>query len=318
MSEQKNQLRQAKNVAEVEGLLLEKQVFTGNMKTGDKDPFISVNLTIETEPGNTHRVSLFSREKNKKGEISGLYKGLETVVNEFKAVADDGVGRENADKVKVVPSNAEFTNGALGLNDFYNDRGLNSFPQINAMSVTRLKESDDYNPRATFSTELVVQSVVEEIDRETEEETGRAILKGYIPLYGGRVIPYEFVVTEDGADFALNNYEQGQTVSVFGDIINKSITTKTTTPMAFGQDKEEISTEYERENLILGGSEPYDEDSPQAFDPATIKKALGEREVYLEELKAKYEQDKKPAAKTGFDTTASSKPATPSKNDLPF
>lgn len=320
MAEQKNQLRQAKNVAEVEGLLLDKKVFTGTMQTGD--PFISVNLDIETGEGNVHTVSLFSGEKNKKGEISGLYTGLQTVVNEYQAVAEDDVGRENATKVSVRPSNADFLNGALSRNDYVNDRGLQSFPEITAMSVNRITEKDDYNPRATFSTELVVQSVVEEMDRE-EEETGRAILKGYIPTYGGRIIPFEFVVAEDGASYVLDNYETNQTVSVYGDIINKQITNTTTIPAAFGEDKKEITTTYVREFLILGGSEPYDEDSPQSYDPKTIRQALAEREVYLEELKVKYEDKKKNAntggAKPGFDTRSASSGAPKiGDGDLPF
>lgn len=313
MSEQNNQnsLREAENNVSVEGLLLEKDIHKGT--TSKNVPYLSVDLTLEVDENEQHRVSMFATETKKDGTPNKLYESLTTVAEDYKAVGDDGVGREEADYVNV--NQAQFR-----MNDYVGkDGNVRSFPQINAVFANRV-EGRDPNPHAKFDVEIVVAGVVEEHDKD-ENETGRAVLKGYLPLYGGQVAPMEFVVDGEGggAEYVLDNYENGNTVQVWGTLINKREEHTTKVEGAFGGDKEKTTYTTIREYLVSGGSEAYDEDSAKAYDTSLIKKALSEREVYLEELKEK-NKEKQTGAKQGFGGGAKkkTKKVDISDDSLPF
>lgn len=299
-------LKEAENKIEIEGLLLEKDVRTGKSAAGKE--FMSVKLQVETKPNEQHTVELFAMKLKANGEENGIYKSLETVANEYKAVKD--VGREEADYVTT-------STGKIQLNDYVGGDGqLRSFPQISATFINRV-ENREPEPKATFKVEAVVDRVVEEIDKPTEEETGRAILHTYIALYNGKVIPFEFKVNKDGASYVIDNYEKGDTVYIYGDIINKSEKHVKKIEAAFGQDTEEVTYNYIREFQVVGGSESYEEDNVNRYDTELIKKALVVRENYLEELKNKKDSQAPSGVKQGFDTASSSKPDI-SDSDLPF
>jgi hypothetical protein len=184
--------------------------------------------------------------------------------------------------------------------------------------VNRVSANDKFEPKAEFEVELFVHSVSDEI--KNDEETGRAILKGYVPLFNGSVIPLQFVVDKDGADFVKDNYEPGKTVKVFGEIINRVEIKKTEEKVAFGKPKEKISRNIVRELLVTGGYDPYEEDSSKVFDPKLIKAALTEREIYLENLKNKKKEEPKKEEKPAFGSKTSKKSSESSFNvdDLPF
>jgi hypothetical protein len=302
-----NTLREADNTVVVEGLLMEVRHQEWKSKEG-----VNIELDIEVAENEIHTVHGMSKYKKKDGSDNGVAKGYQTVIDEYKSVAD--VGREDADKVRV-------TQGKIELNEYYGQDGmLKSYPQLKSNFFNRLAPSDDYNPRAEFDVEMVVAKVSEEKDKD-QEETGRVKLKGYIPLYGGTVIPFEFVVSKEGSEYVEENYEKGETVNVFGKIINFKESKTVKKAAAFGADKEVTTYNTTREYLVTGGGDPYDEDNKKAYDPELIGKALTEREVYLEELKKKASngatstEDKK---KTGFGGSSKKKDKKVSGDELPF
>lgn len=304
-----NQLRQAENKVEIEGLLLEIESKEGT--TSDGREYLSATLTIETGENKQHNISMFSMKLKADGTENGIYNSLKTVVDEYKSVAE--VGRDEADRVRT-------TTGSIALNEYVGQDGqLRSYPQIDATFVNRVDAGDEYEPKAEFQTEMVVSKVIEEIDKNTEEETGRVKLSGYIPLYGGKVIPFDFVVNEDGSPYVEDNYEPGDTVFVYGDIVNRKEQTVRKIEAAFGADKEEIHYNTVREWIVTGGLEPYDEDDPKAYSTEAIKKALAEREVYLEEMKEKAKNKDNKKQRGGFDTRPKKKKTSePNFDDLPF
>jgi hypothetical protein len=304
-------LRQAENTVIVEGLLLENRLeFTEvNDKVHGKIAAIRGEVDIEVAENEVHTVSFFMKSLKKDGTENGIFNSLSTVKEEYKSVAS--VGREEADRVRV-------TSGEIRLNEYYGQDGkLKSFPQIHSNFINRVKESDEYNPRAEFEVEVFVHSVIGEI--KNDEETGRVIVKSYIPSFNGNVIPFDFPVTKDGSGYVQDNYESGNTVKVYGDVVNFKEITKTEEEVAFGKPKERITTKTVREYIITGGSEPYDEENAKAYKTDLIKKALTEREVYLEELKNKKKDSNKESNK-GFDTKSNkdSKKPSISDDDLPF
>jgi hypothetical protein len=309
MAEKQNVLREAVNQVIIEGILQEIRLeeTTVNDKTA-----ITGEIDIRTDDHSVHTLRVFSYKYKQDGSENSIYKGLQTVMNEYKSIAQ--YGKEDADKVRV-------TAGKLGVNEYYGQDGqLKTFPQLSTNFINRVQANDEFNPRAEFEVELYVHSVIDEI--KNDEETGRAIIKGYLPLYGGKIVPLQFVVeNEKAVDYVKDNYEAGSTVKIYGDIRNSVIVTKTTEEVAFGKPKEKIKSTTVREYVVTGGSEPYDEDDSRAYSKDVIKKALVERETYLEELKNKSKKESNSASnsKKGFDTKADTKP---SKNniadDLPF
>lgn len=308
----KTVLRQADNYVLIEGTLSEKDLQENEIKRGDStDNAIFGTLTIETTKNSTHTVRVFVYEHKKDGKENKLFASWKTVLDNYKSIAEDG--RENADKVRI-------KGGQLGINDYVGQDGaLRSFPEVTTNFINRVKESEEFKPRAEFDVEGVIQSIKPEVRGEDEEETGRLVLKVVVPLYGGRVAPLQMVVSADDADTFQGMFEEGQTVDLDGDLINYSEIKTTTKERAFGKAKDNVSTIFKRELLIAGGSEPYDPDSEKAFDVKTIKQALIERKNYLEELKNK----KKDTKSSGNGFTSKHKEEKDnsidiSSDDLPF
>lgn len=306
MAEQ-NTLRQAENRVVIEGTLVEKRLEEKANRDGKE--FIAGELDIETKENEVHTVRVFSNKYKQDGSENGIFKGLKTVEEEYKSVASHG--REEADRVRI-------TQGQIGVNDYYGQDGmLRSFPQLSTNFVNRLNPTDEFNPRAEFEVEAFVKAVIPEI--KNEDETGRVKLQGIIPVYGGKVIPFEFLVTEEGSDYVDSNYEAGNTVKVYGDIVNFKEKKVVVEEVAFGKPKEKITYNTVREYLITGGGEPYEEDNAKAYTVETIKQAMVERETYLAELKAKKDQPKQEEKKGGFGSKSSDKKETGKKKlDLPF
>lgn len=305
MAEQ-NTIREADNVVRIEGTLLE--VRGGEWKNGEG---IGIELDIEVAENEVHTVYAMSKYKKKDGTENSIAKGLQTILDEYLTVAKHG--RENADKVRI-------TQGIITLNEYFGqDKQLHSKPRIITNFVNRLKVDDTFEPKAEFEVEIFVKSVVPEI--KNDEETGRVKINAIIPLYGGRVIPFEFVVSKEGSQFVEDNYEAGSTVRVYGDIINFKEIIEQEVPVAFGKPQKRVTSKSIREYLITGGTEPYDEEDKNVFSIETIKKAMVEREIYLQELKSKSEQQTNTASnerKNIFGSGNTEKKTDKPKIDLPF
>jgi hypothetical protein len=303
MSENKTVLREAENEVVVEGLLLELRHQEWKSKEG-----LNIEVDVEVAEGEVHTLHGMSKYKKKDGSENGIAKGYLTMIEEYKSVAD--VGREEADHVRI-------TQGKIEVNEYFGqDEKLRSFPQLKTNFINRVKPGEEVEPKAEFEVEVYIKNVVEE--KKDDEETGRAIVNAFIPLFGGKLVPFKFVVEDEGAvEYITDNYEPGSTVKVYGDIVNKVVVTKTFEEVGFGKPKEKIKRNTTREYVITGGSEAYDEDDKKAYASEVIKAALTEREVYLEGLKNKDKDGKKEEKKGGFDTKAK-KDKKIKKDDLPF
>lgn len=267
-----NTLREAENKVVIEGVLLEIRHQEWKSKDG-----LNIELDIEVAENEVHTVKGMSKYKKNDGSENGIAKGYQTIINDYKSVAS--VGREEADKVRV-------TQGKIGLNEYFGQDGqLRSYPELSTNFVNRIQASDTYDPKAEFEAEVVVKTIIEEY--KNDEETGRVKLTGFIPLYGGKVIPFDFVVGGEGAEYIQGNYEPGQTVKLFGKIVNFKEVKETEVEVAFGKPQKKTTSKTIREYLITGGLDPYEEENVLTYKIDTIKKALTEREVYLEEMKNK-------------------------------
>lgn len=279
-------LRQGFNEVTIEGVLQEIKI---NEYNNDGKKSLSGKILIQKEEGSIHEISVYQNEKTKDGKDNAIYKGLETIKNEYKSIA--AVGKEEADLVRA-------TQAELNTNDYVGQDGkLRSFTKTKANFINRVQTVDNYEPKANFDVELFITKISKEISREGEE-TGRLIVEGVVPVYGGKVSPQTFIAVGEGAEFIDSEYEKGQTVRIYGDIINNVEITRTEVAAAFGKPKVTIKEKFIREFLILGGEEPYDEEDVKSFSPELIKAALVEREAYLEELLNKNNQKDKGRTET--------------------
>ena len=264
MNENVTNLRQAESTVVVKGILSEK-----NLKEETKEGRKSIGGTmrIQTSPDNFVSVSAWAAEKTKDGKDNSIYKGLQTVMEEYKSIAE--VGEEDATRVAV-------TRGQLNP---YQNQNNKTICGIRSNFFNRAR---DEKKEASVSFEMYLTSIVPEVYTSGEnrgEETGRALVRGWFPTYNG-IEPIEAVApVEDGIAEAFLDagYSAGDTIELFGDIVNKKIEVKREIPVKIGKPKIETSTNYINEIVLTGASEPYDES--RAFPKEAIEKAIAEREI---------------------------------------
>jgi hypothetical protein len=297
LSENNTILREADNKAFIEGTVSE---INFELKPIQGKDAITGDIVVTTGENAVHTVDVFAYKLTKDGKDNSVYKGLCTVMNEYKSIAK--YGKEEADKVRI-------SGAKLVGNDYYNPAGeLKSIIKINTNFVNRLKAGEEYNPKAEFEVEIFIHKLTDEVDKKTGDLTGRKIISGLVPVYDGKVIPMEFIVADKELVAAVDSmYEIGQTVKVYGDLINTVTTTTKTTAVAIGKPKETTSTLTVREMIFTGGTEPYLEDNANVFSMETIKNAMAVRTEYLEELKNKKNTSTNAGGKTASNTPKTNK-----------
>lgn len=313
MSENKTEIKQALNKVTIVGTLKEKKLEIGETKEHKK--YISGELVIATSKTSFHRVHIFANQKTKDGKDNKMFKSYTTINDKYLSEAgiiEQQIPDVEPTKVKVA--------GELSVNDYYNNDQLFSTVQIRGKFINRIRPEEEYIPQAKFDTEMYIENIKPET--KNDEETDRAIVTGIIPIYGGKVIPIDFITDlEDGVtDFVTSNFDKGDTVDFWGDIVNEIVTT-TKKKKGFGKANEDVITTTKRELLITGGNpEPYEEE--KAYDSETIKKALAEREVSLKELEENSKKNSKKSNKSNksFGSTKSTSvdSETLGDEDIPF
>lgn len=276
-------LRQADAKVFIEGLVAEKDL---TVKTEDGKTKITGSLTVKTSDTNFVKFNVNVNEKTNAGTDNKCYAGLVTVMNEYKTISQNG--EEEADKVKVSGDLNLYTSAQSGAN----------IVGFKSNFFNRLKANEEYEPRAEFSVELFISSIVPETNTDGEE-TGRMLVKGWVPTFSG-IEPLTLIAPQDVASAVESSYEPGQTVGFDGEVVNSRIETVTEIPMAIGKPKKKVKTEFKNELLITGATEAYEEGvTPEKpYDADTIKAAIQERENKLAEDKAKAQSGQKPASAT--------------------
>ncbi|WP_411735114.1 hypothetical protein [Paenibacillus sp. M2] len=290
MTNEKQQLQEGINNIHIEGIV--KEIRIEETVINGKDA-ITGEIDIQETAESTHTVNVFSFKMTKENKVSGLYKAICTIRDEYKTIEKDGI--ENADKVRI-ETTKNFDNGKVAKNEYVGQDGeWKSYPQLNAKFVNRVTPSDVFEPQAKFTLEIVIAALKDET--RNGEETGRLILKGYIVNYQEqkddykKIVPFDFIVDNPtSVNYVQNTYEKGQTVKVFGNIVNQTIITKKLIEVGFGEPQEQIDRKDVREYVIVGGTPPYDDEDKNAFDTSLVREALKKRDAAIE---VKKEEKKK-------------------------
>lgn len=291
-------LKEALNELTVEGVLHEKNL---EIKTDDGKKSISGSISIQTSDTNIVTLRVNQNEYTKAGKLNSIYAGLVTVKEEYKSVAE--VGNELADKVRI-------TRGQI--NPYHSTNTNTDVIGFKTNFINRVKDLSTFEPRAELDVELYISAITSEVstDEETRgEETGRAILRGWMPTYNG-IEPLTFVVPEEYADVVKEEYKSGDTVLVSADVVNSKVVKRQEIPVKIGKPKVKTTTTYKNELVLTGISETYEDrkDNGEAVEPynkEAIQKAITEREIKIEE------------AKKSGNTTQQAKPPVTSGRPMP-
>jgi hypothetical protein len=287
----------------------------------DKDGnYINGSLVVKTGEFSEIEIGVFVGEKTKDGKkVKKVFETLQKFIDgEHLTLAGckSDEDRENVAKVRIFGNN-DFTPHFK--EDIFKVKETNEVKTklkidlgFGTIVVDNSIKEEDY--KAEFEVEMYVTSVKEE--EKKEELTGRAVIGGWTPVYGGKVIPMEVIagtiIDDDGeevnfADDVLNQIEEGMTIDVWGDINYKSIITTTKKGGGLGKAKIEEHREYVNELVLVGAD--IQEDEEKEFDMELIKKAKIERDTEIENKKNEETKDGKDTKKgSGISKGSDEKP----------
>lgn len=259
------------------------------------------------KPGETTR-----QESKAYGRLVELLPGntisISSLMKDQAAMTFD-VAKESATKVWII--------GALQEYIRKDEKGeVISSTTIKGLTAGIKTESDKhpFTQKAEFEVEMYIEGKRPEM--KDGEETGRIVLTGLIPEYDDSVSRIDFVTEPgDATDYIEENYNIGQTVKVYGDVINTYVRVeKESGGHTFGRTIEpQYETTFTSERQIFGGTAtPLDEDDENALKKAEIKAALALRQQKIDNMPAKDDAPKAVNPKKGFTETPSA-PAAPKK-----
>ena len=283
-------------------------------KEGQNGEYIGGSLILRTIDGSEHEINYYANryKKDKDGNLtseeSSLYKGLETVINEYKSLETNP---EDADIVKV--GACEF-----GIQDYVSkqDQLLKSFNDIKAKFANRLTSQEvETTPQvATFE----VQGIITKIDNELKKEQPTGNLEIHIDAigYGGTIIPVKLIVPEAMVEpFSKAGFYESGVAKFSGKIINTKTTETITEQQAFGEPIVKTVTTTVRRYEITGGT-PQGTVYDIKLTDEEYETAKSKRRLKLTEIKNKANNQTQQIGFTASQSTTNN-PFTPT-GDNPF
>lgn len=284
------ELRQATNKVELVGVVKEQKLNAGRSENGK---YINGALVVKCGEFTEITLKVMVNELTSTGNVKKAYTTLKSILDGDNKTLADGVDFAEATKIKVF-GNGDFT--AKFKEEMYASKEAEGEVKTmvsidlgfgNIVIDNSLKEEDF---KATFDVEMFIEKVKEEIIND--ESTGRAIVTGWTPVYGGLVIPLTIVAgiveDEEGefdfGDEVLSQLEEGMTVNFWGDINYLKKVEKIKKGGSLGRAKTEDKTTYVHE-LVATGADVIPEE--KEYDADMIKAALTERENKKQEALTK-------------------------------
>ena len=264
------------NRINIVGLLAEKSLKVYTSKKGM--PYISGTVKIQVSEGNIQTVRVFANKNKKDGSTSTAFAALSSLMESGVSLASAGNDESRATKVSA---------GLCQLNEnvFYSAQSgkVVSRPQISAnfLNTRNILET----PKATFSIEIAITLMEDEIDPDTGDPTGRLIIHGVFPQYGERMGKHDFIVEEPAnVAYIRSHWSENDTVMVRGKIVTNisEYTREKEIKGGFGEPEKEVFTRVRNEYIVISGSDPYE--SELSFSEEAIREGLKARQAYIDSL----------------------------------
>ena len=301
-------LRILSNTVEVVGTLKSKELEVRVAKKSGKR-YMSGKIVVASKVDgklNEQQIRVFIMESSK------LFKGIETVKNEYSSIEE--VGATQADRIRVT--------GELDFNQYYNRDGkLVQFNEIKGVFFNRLDETDETQDRAIATIDTVVESFVDKMDADGLP-TGEKEVKAFTVAWGNNVIELKnTIVKEELAESMQNLYQPGSTGKLSFKLNNYVEVEETQVEVAptHGFGSQEIAEGSVAKNFvnnieIIGGQVPYF--GSIEYTPQEIEQAHKARDLKLQTLQAPAPTT--PETTTGFgSTTGSATPPSSSNSEMP-
>lgn len=290
-------LKALKNTVDVIGRVKEVNLELGTTRDGKEN--IKGNVVVlveESVNGETRshdiRVRVYSNKFKRDGNINGLYTGYETVMNEYKSIADVGDKKE-ADLVHV--------QGSLELNEYISQDGTKrSSNQVSGIFFNRITTDDvkkRRGPKAVATVEAVVEGIKDELDQDGLPSGNKKLSAFNVDFFGELrenskpVIPFEAIVPENLADAFDDLYDTGDT-GKFSLKINNYAEEATEEDVqevsGFGSTEglSEVKRNFVNNLEVIGGTEAYQE--PRAYNDEQIEEAKQFRQKAIDALESGY------------------------------
>jgi hypothetical protein len=286
----------ALNEVSIEGILSENKLKESTDKDGN--PAIIGEYRIKTQnviDGVTYPVeipiSVYQSKITKNKKENPAYVSMQKLLADGVSLAAGG--EEKASGIRLTERSTSLQENIFmpknGGQLVYTTKVRSSFASLVGKSELKLG--------AKFKCIVVVGDLIDEVDSEGVE-TGRLILKGILPQYGGKVDVVNFIAQNvKVVDHIKSRWQKGDTVLVGGYI---NFTTSETQVSAisgdtFGEPISSSKTKSIRELVITGGGENPLTPEEGAYDQALIAEALQDRQGRIEKEKEKGAAAAKPA-----------------------
>jgi len=289
MTQQNIELRQLANQVEIVGTLKSKDLEVKTSKAGNE--YMTGTLVVASKFDGKlqeQKVKVFIMKSSK------LFKGIETVKNEYKTIEKDG--SENADRIRVT--------GELKLNEYYNNQGnLVQFNEIKGVFFNRIEEGNNQPDKAIASIETIVESFVEKMDAD-QLPTGEYIVNGFTVGWGNEVVELKnAIVGQELAQPFMDLYPAGSTGRLTFKLNNYVVVKEqeeapVVPTHGFGsQEKVEsnVVNNYVNNLEIVGGDIPYF--GSKEYTPEEIENAKQVRALALQNMS---QPQPTPQTNTGF------------------
>lgn len=259
------QLRQLQNTVEIVGTLKSKDLEVKTSRAGNQ--YMSGKLVVESVFDNKVQEQVV---KVMVMATSKLFKGIETVKNEYKTIEADG--RENADRVRIT--------GELKINRYYGQDGaLREFNEIKGVFYNRLDPSNDQPDKAIASIEVIVDGFNPVLDKE-QLPTGEYNVTAFTVGWGNDVIDLKKLTI--GAELAqpfMDLYTPGSTGRMNFKLNNYVVVQENTNAAAthgFGSKETAGGTieKYVSNIEIIGGDIPYFQQKEYTFEEIETAKKV--------------------------------------------
>lgn len=260
------------NKINIVGLLSENNVEQRELN-GRK--YVTGNIKIQVTPESVIPINVFAFENTKTGTKNPAYTQVMSVCDKGVSLAACGGDTTKATKIRAGSCRFEENMFASRFNG-------NIISTVRIMgSFFTLGANED--AKAKFNCGINIRAIKDEMDN-SGDETGRLLVEGAIEQYNRWDIITFIAESRQAIDYIRNNWEVGDTVSISGNIIAKTITQTVTNENegGFGEPEEETRTYHRIEYIITSGGEPKEEEF--AYDKAKVKEGLADRERRKAEL----------------------------------
>ena len=308
-------MRRNVNTENIEGRVYEHDLTLKTVQNQQSEnygkEFINGSLSVATDEAGLNILTVhytYVTETTKLGKANATYSNLKRIMDGKTWVTD---GKDAATKVRLTPSAA--------LNDFYPQGGdqLVSQQRNEGGFVSIINELNPEGPgRQKFTFDTVITGVtLVEADPEKNITEDYAKINCAIFNFRNDILPFTLVARSQSAI----NYFMGLEASssdpvytqVWGEIVSTTVKVEKKTESAFGEPTVDITEKRQREWVVTGAKpEPYVFDMDDTITVEELSKAIADRNVYLEDVKAK----SKEYYESKGNAVAASSSATPAPN----